>query len=183
MRLLLIDEFDRVVQKLPATLQNVAITAKKREQQMKDVARRRSFSLGPGIQEGSKGLIGIGKQKADTTGRRSICNADAKRGLEKSGVSGETKELAGTVADAPSSRQSKRRTSICNADAKRGNVVVKAAKVVADESKKDSPTPPPKEIKVDTLLEQPTRLQGKKITTVTDLALDVTHWQTGMNVK
>ena len=44
LRLLLLDDFDRVVSKFPATLQNIANMSKKREAEAKEVERRRKLS-------------------------------------------------------------------------------------------------------------------------------------------
>ena len=44
LRLLLMDEFDRIVLKFPATLQNIRDTSKRREKQTNDTARRRSLN-------------------------------------------------------------------------------------------------------------------------------------------
>ena len=202
LRILCMDDFDRIIHKFPVTLQNIQVTSKRRATQTRDTARRRSVTKV--MQDSSKES---NAKKTERRGRRrgslgtnpmtpsplASFSVPQEAGTEEPATStlmenvNQTKEAAGTDRNGKWSAGEVTCVETISAPDETPSASEMPGRRIQHKPMMDSRTSRRPKAKRNSnsniLLTQPVRLRNEKIKTVPDLALSVTRWQAGMNAK
>ena len=201
LRILCMDDFDRIIHKFPVTLQNIQVTSKRREKQTKDTARRKALTK---LTQDS--LKESNANKTEQCGKRSRSlgttpivasplgsfSVPRETGTEKTPTStlmenvNQAKEAAGTDRNKKRSAGNFTCVEMISAPEETPSASEMPGRRIQHEPLMGKTGRRPKaerDSNSNILLTQPVRLRNKKINTVPDLALSVTRWQAGMNAK